>query len=184
MEENEKVMNRGGEPADGTPLLLGITKASLSTDSFISAASFQETTRVLTEASIAGRVDHLRGLKENVIVGRLIPAGTGMPSTARSTSRKTSPSRSSPTSRISSARRPTTRAKKHSRWRISTTSSRVYRIASSETGGREAARFVFMLPRGRFTRSRGGRGEDQPCLPPRSPRLRVKHGLTMQYREI
>src|SRR2546426_8742930 len=59
-------------------LLLGITKASLSTDSFISAASFQETTRVLTEASIQGKVDHLRGLKENVIVGRLIPAGTGM----------------------------------------------------------------------------------------------------------
>jgi len=79
MEENEKVMNRGGEPADGVPLLLGITKASLSTDSFISAASFQETTRVLTEAAIAGRVDYLRGLKENVIVGRLIPAGTGMP---------------------------------------------------------------------------------------------------------
>src|SRR5438094_6741454 len=78
MEENEKVMNRGGEPADGTPLLLGITKASLSTDSFISAASFQETTRVLTEAAIAGRVDYLRGLKENVIMGRLIPAGTGM----------------------------------------------------------------------------------------------------------
>ncbi|MGA7617082.1 MAG: DNA-directed RNA polymerase subunit beta' [Thermoanaerobaculia bacterium] len=79
MEENEKVIARGGEPADGTPLLLGITKASLSTESFISAASFQETTRVLTEASIAGRVDYLRGLKENVIVGRLIPAGTGMP---------------------------------------------------------------------------------------------------------
>ena len=78
MEENEKVIARGGEPADGTPLLLGITKASLSTDSFISAASFQETTRVLTEAAIAGRVDYLRGLKENVIVGRLIPAGTGM----------------------------------------------------------------------------------------------------------
>src|SRR5437868_8330847 len=78
MEENEKVMNRGGEPADGTPLLLGITKASLSTEAFISAASFQETTRVLTEAAIAGRVDYLRGLKENVIVGRLIPAGTGM----------------------------------------------------------------------------------------------------------
>ncbi len=71
-------MNRGGEPADGTPLLLGITKASLSTESFISAASFQETTRVLTEAAIAGRVDYLRGLKENVIVGRLIPAGTGL----------------------------------------------------------------------------------------------------------
>jgi DNA-directed RNA polymerase subunit beta' len=79
MAENDKVMNRDGEPADGTPLLLGITKASLSTDSFISAASFQETARVLTEASIAGRVDHLRGLKENVIVGRLIPAGSGMP---------------------------------------------------------------------------------------------------------
>ena len=59
-------------------MLLGITKASLSTDSFISAASFQETTRVLTEASISGKVDYLRGLKENVIVGRLIPAGTGM----------------------------------------------------------------------------------------------------------
>ena len=62
----------------GHPLLLGITKASLSTDSFISAASFQETTRVLTEAAISGKVDHLRGLKENVIMGRLIPAGTGM----------------------------------------------------------------------------------------------------------
>src|SRR5579872_6389288 len=64
-------------PAKGRPLLLGITKASLSTDSFISAASFQETTRVLTEASISGRVDYLRGLKENVTMGRLIPAGTG-----------------------------------------------------------------------------------------------------------
>ena len=60
-------MNRGGEPADDTPLLLGITKASLSTDSFISAASFQETTRVLTESSIAGRVDHLRGLKDEPV---------------------------------------------------------------------------------------------------------------------
>jgi DNA-directed RNA polymerase subunit beta' len=65
-------------PAEAEPLLLGITKASLSTDSFISAASFQETTRVLTEAAISGRVDYLRGLKENVIMGRLIPAGTGM----------------------------------------------------------------------------------------------------------
>jgi len=77
-EENERVIREGGKPATGRPLLLGITKASLSTDSFISAASFQETTRVLTEASIQGAVDHLRGLKENVIVGRLIPAGTGM----------------------------------------------------------------------------------------------------------
>jgi DNA-directed RNA polymerase subunit beta' len=68
----------GGQPAKGRPLLLGITKASLSTDSFISAASFQETTRVLTEAAISGKVDYLRGLKENVIMGRLIPAGTGM----------------------------------------------------------------------------------------------------------
>jgi DNA-directed RNA polymerase subunit beta' len=77
-EENEKIIVRGGRPATGRPLLLGITKASLSTDSFISAASFQETTRVLTEASISGRVDYLRGLKENVIMGRLIPAGTGL----------------------------------------------------------------------------------------------------------
>src|ERR1700688_1298187 len=78
LEEHERVIKEGGKPATGRPLLLGITKASLSTDSFISAASFQETTRVLTEASIQGAVDHLRGLKENVIVGRLIPAGTGM----------------------------------------------------------------------------------------------------------
>jgi DNA-directed RNA polymerase subunit beta' len=77
LEENERILNAGGRPATGRPLLLGITKASLSTDSFISAASFQETTRVLTEASISGRIDYLRGLKENVTMGRLIPAGTG-----------------------------------------------------------------------------------------------------------
>jgi DNA-directed RNA polymerase subunit beta' len=77
MEENERVIAGGGQPAKGRPMLLGITKASLSTDSFISAASFQETTRVLTEASISGKIDHLRGLKENVTMGRLIPAGTG-----------------------------------------------------------------------------------------------------------
>ena len=77
-EENDRVREAGGHPAVGTPVLLGITKASLSTDSFISAASFQETTRVLTEAAINGKVDYLRGLKENVIMGRLIPAGTGM----------------------------------------------------------------------------------------------------------
>ena len=76
--ENQRVLMTGGRPAIGRSLLLGITKASLSTDSFISAASFQETTRVLTEASINGSIDTLRGLKENVIVGRLIPAGTGM----------------------------------------------------------------------------------------------------------
>src|SRR5207249_4001901 len=75
LEENERVIMKGERPAQGRPLLLGITKASLSTDSFISAASFQETTRVLTEASISGKVDHLRGLKENVTMGRLIPAG-------------------------------------------------------------------------------------------------------------
>jgi DNA-directed RNA polymerase subunit beta' len=77
-EENERVLALGLRPCIGRPLLLGITKASLSTDSFISAASFQETTRVLTEASINGAIDGLRGLKENVIVGRLIPAGTGL----------------------------------------------------------------------------------------------------------
>ncbi len=77
-EENERVIAQGGRPAIGNPLLLGITKASLSTQSFISAASFQETTRVLTEASLSGKTDYLRGLKENVIMGRLIPAGTGL----------------------------------------------------------------------------------------------------------
>ncbi len=77
-EENMRVIQAGGTPAVGEPLLLGITKASLSTDSFISAASFQETTKVLTEASISGKIDFLRGLKENVIMGRLIPAGTGL----------------------------------------------------------------------------------------------------------
>jgi DNA-directed RNA polymerase subunit beta' len=78
LEENEKVQGEGKKPATYSYMLLGITKASLSTDSFISAASFQETTRVLTEAAIMGKKDDLRGLKENVIVGRLIPAGTGM----------------------------------------------------------------------------------------------------------
>jgi DNA-directed RNA polymerase subunit beta' len=77
-EENERIVAKGGNPAIGEPLLLGITKASLGTESFISAASFQETTRVLTEAALAGRTDCLRGLKENVIMGRLVPAGTGM----------------------------------------------------------------------------------------------------------
>jgi DNA-directed RNA polymerase subunit beta' len=77
-EENARVLAEGGRPATGEALLLGITKASLSTQSFISAASFQETTRVLTEAALAGKVDYLRGLKENVIMGRLIPAGTGL----------------------------------------------------------------------------------------------------------
>jgi RNA polymerase Rpb1, domain 5. len=78
LDENDKVIALGKRPATYENLLLGITKASLSTDSFISAASFQETTRVLTEAAIMGKVDDLRGLKENVIVGRLIPAGTGL----------------------------------------------------------------------------------------------------------
>jgi DNA-directed RNA polymerase subunit beta' len=77
-EENQRVEEAGGKVAPGKAVLLGITKASLSTDSFISAASFQETTRVLTEAAINGKVDYLRGLKENVIMGRLVPAGTGM----------------------------------------------------------------------------------------------------------
>ena len=78
LDENEKALAENKRPATYDNLLLGITKASLSTDSFISAASFQETTRVLTEATIMGKRDELRGLKENVIVGRLIPAGTGL----------------------------------------------------------------------------------------------------------
>ncbi|RMD58283.1 MAG: DNA-directed RNA polymerase subunit beta', partial [Nitrospirae bacterium] len=77
-EENERVIKKGGKPAKAKPILLGITKVSLMTDSFIAAASFQETSRVLTEAAISGMVDELRGLKENVIMGRLIPAGTGL----------------------------------------------------------------------------------------------------------
>src|SRR5690606_16208118 len=76
-DENAKTEARGGRQAITQPVLLGITKASLQTRSFISAASFQETTRVLTEASVQGKIDTLEGLKENVIVGRLIPAGTG-----------------------------------------------------------------------------------------------------------
>ena len=75
---NEKAQDEGGKIATGTPVLLGITKASLQTRSFISAASFQETTRVLTDAAIKGKIDPLLGLKENVIIGKLIPAGTGM----------------------------------------------------------------------------------------------------------
>ncbi|MBW2153751.1 MAG: DNA-directed RNA polymerase subunit beta' [Deltaproteobacteria bacterium] len=78
-ETNQAVIEKGGKPAVAEPLILGITKASLSTESFISAASFQETTKVLTDASIQGAKDHLKGLKENVIMGRLIPAGTGFP---------------------------------------------------------------------------------------------------------
>src|SRR6478752_787856 len=78
-EENKKVVEKGGKPAEAVPVLLGITKASLETDSFISAASFQVTTRVLTEAATLGKVDKLRGFKENVIMGHLIPAGTGFP---------------------------------------------------------------------------------------------------------
>jgi DNA-directed RNA polymerase subunit beta' len=78
-QENQKVVEKGGKPAEAVPVLLGITKASLETDSFISAASFQDTTRVLTEAATLGKVDKLRGFKENVIMGHLIPAGTGFP---------------------------------------------------------------------------------------------------------
>src|SRR5439155_16303919 len=76
-QENSKVVEKGGKPAEAVPVLLGITKASLETDSFISAASFQDTTRVLTEAATLGKIDRLRGFKENVIMGHLIPAGTG-----------------------------------------------------------------------------------------------------------
>jgi len=78
-EENAKIVKAKGQPAKARPVLLGVTKASLATNSFLSAASFQETTRVLTEAAIKGKIDPLLGLKENVIIGKLIPAGTGMP---------------------------------------------------------------------------------------------------------
>jgi DNA-directed RNA polymerase subunit beta' len=78
MNINQAILAQGGEPALGATVLLGLIKASLTTDSWLSAASFQETTRVLTEASITGKVDYLRGLKENVVIGKLIPAGTGL----------------------------------------------------------------------------------------------------------
>ena len=77
-DKNKETIAQGKRPATGKRVLLGITKASLATDSFLSAASFQETTRVLTEAAVKGKVDNLEGLKENVIIGKLIPAGTGM----------------------------------------------------------------------------------------------------------
>ena len=77
-EENQKLIAEGKEPAEGQQVMLGITKASLATNSFLSAASFQETTKVLTEAAIKGKIDPLIGLKENVLIGKLIPAGTGM----------------------------------------------------------------------------------------------------------
>jgi DNA-directed RNA polymerase subunit beta' len=83
MDQNERITEAGGKPAEGEPILLGITKASLETESFISAASFQETTRVLTDASTLGKVDRLKGFKENVIMGHLIPAGTGLPTYRR-----------------------------------------------------------------------------------------------------
>ena len=76
-EGNEKIIKMGGEPAIAEPTLLGVTRAAISADSIISAASFQETTKVLTEASIAGKVDYLEDLKENVILGRMVPVGTG-----------------------------------------------------------------------------------------------------------
>jgi len=79
MEANQQIVEAGGKPAEGEPILLGITKASIETESFISAASFQETTRVLTDAATLGKVDNLKGFKENVIMGNLIPAGTGLP---------------------------------------------------------------------------------------------------------
>ncbi len=85
-EKNRQVLAEGGEPATAQPVLLGVTKASLNTDSFLAAASFQETTKVLTEAALAGKVDHLIGLKENVIIGKLIPAGSGL--AARSEARR------------------------------------------------------------------------------------------------
>jgi DNA-directed RNA polymerase subunit beta' len=78
-DENQRIEKIGGKPAEGVPVLLGITKASLETESFLSAASFQDTTRVLTEAATLGKSDGLRGFKENVIMGHIIPAGTGYP---------------------------------------------------------------------------------------------------------
>ena len=102
---NHETVDGGGQPASARPQLLGITKASLATDSWLSAASFQETTSVLTEAAIAGKSDGLLGLKENVIIGKLIPAGTGM-SRYRNVQVRSSPRRSPSTGSPASARSP------------------------------------------------------------------------------
>jgi DNA-directed RNA polymerase subunit beta' len=83
LEKNEEIVEAGGKPAEAEPILLGITKSSLETESFISAASFQETTKVLTDAATLGKVDGLHGFKENVIMGHLIPAGSGLPAYRR-----------------------------------------------------------------------------------------------------
>ena len=115
--ETNKVLSRRASPAEGRPEIMGITKASLATESWLSAASFQETTRVLTEAAIDGRADGLLGLKENIIIGKLIPAGTGMPRYREFESRRpttsrwsstppTRPPTSSPASKATIARRP------------------------------------------------------------------------------
>ena len=128
-EVNRAVVEQGGTPASGRPVLMGITKASLATESWLSAASFQETTRVLTDAAIHARSDSLLGLKENVIIGKLIPAGTGMQQLPRTSG--SSPPRTP--RRRSTRRRATTRTRgrllvrqgsgESSRWR-STTSAR------------------------------------------------------------
>ena len=90
-EKNRQVLAEGGEPATAQPVLMGVTKASLNTDSFLAAASFQETTKVLTEAAISGKTDRLIGLKENVIIGKLIPAGTGVEARRLAAQRAVSP---------------------------------------------------------------------------------------------
>ena len=116
-EHNNRVLAEGGEPATAQTVLLGVTKASLNTSSFLAAASFQETTRVLTEAAINGAKDHLIGLKENVIIGKLIPAGTGAPANvapARSASAGR-PSRRSPARRSTTSAPSTTRSSRMAR---------------------------------------------------------------------
>ena len=141
-EENEKVMAAGKRPAVGEPLLLGITKASLSTESFISASSFQETTKVLTEAAINGKVDYLRGLKENVIMGRLIPP---VP-VCRSTSTSTSRWRARPTDQAhggGARRRPRRRAAAAARDRAPAAWNQLQRGLSRSGGWRSAA---FLVP--------------------------------------
>ena len=87
-EINDQLLDEGKTPAQFSPIMLGISKSAVETDSFLSAASFQETTRVLTDAAVKGKVDHLEGLKENVIIGKLIPAGTGRPEYERETTKR------------------------------------------------------------------------------------------------
>ena len=154
---NRDTVTAGGKPASARPELMGITKASLATESWLSAASFQETTRVLTQAAMGGRSDPLLGLKENVIIGKLIPAGTGLASTATSRSRRRKrrrPTSSRPSGTTNGTASTTARARAR---RFASRSSRSRAATSSRAGQ---------------ARRRGGRWRVPPAAPSFTPERR------------